>query len=320
MELFPAANEDQWTLIREYIDDCDYYIVIIAGRYGSLGPDGKSYTELEYRYAVESGKPIIAFLRKNPGDLAADQSEKGEAGQRGLAEFRKLAEQRMCKYWTSAADLGSQVSRSLVKLIKSHPAEGWIRANQVSDAATRELLRLRSAVDELQRELEGARLNAPGDTDTLARGDDPLELRLVVTFNDDLDWTSGYPKETYEIATTWNEVFHVVSPLLIGDCSERTMRDSLSKYLQEMAHDSISKVLTQHRRVFSANIDEADFQTIKVQLKSLGLIVKSSKARSVSDSRNYWTLTHVGDNEMTKLRAVRRTPEALIKNSDESPG
>jgi hypothetical protein len=34
MELFPAANEDQWTLIKKVIDDCDY-IVIVAGRYGS---------------------------------------------------------------------------------------------------------------------------------------------------------------------------------------------------------------------------------------------------------------------------------------------
>src|SRR5215212_464088 len=29
MELFPAANEDQWTLIKKVIDDCDYYIVIV---------------------------------------------------------------------------------------------------------------------------------------------------------------------------------------------------------------------------------------------------------------------------------------------------
>src|SRR5262245_66384301 len=55
MELFPAADEDQWTLIKRVIDDCDYYIVIIAGRYGSLGPDGKSYTTMEYEYWVASG-------------------------------------------------------------------------------------------------------------------------------------------------------------------------------------------------------------------------------------------------------------------------
>ena len=33
MELFPASSEDQWSLIKRVIDDCDYYILIIGGRY-----------------------------------------------------------------------------------------------------------------------------------------------------------------------------------------------------------------------------------------------------------------------------------------------
>ena len=52
MELFPAANDDQWTLIKRVIDDCDYYIVIIGGRYGSIGPSGKSYTQMEYELSL----------------------------------------------------------------------------------------------------------------------------------------------------------------------------------------------------------------------------------------------------------------------------
>src|SRR5687768_12828918 len=52
MELFPAANEDQWTLIKEVIDRTDYYVVIVGGRYGSTTPEGISYTEQEYEYAA----------------------------------------------------------------------------------------------------------------------------------------------------------------------------------------------------------------------------------------------------------------------------
>ena len=62
MELFPAADDDQWTLIKRVIDDCDYYLVIIAGRYGETGADGVSYTEKEYDYAISTEKPVIAFL------------------------------------------------------------------------------------------------------------------------------------------------------------------------------------------------------------------------------------------------------------------
>ena len=40
MALFPAADDDQWTLIREVIDLSDYYVVIVGGRYGSVSASG----------------------------------------------------------------------------------------------------------------------------------------------------------------------------------------------------------------------------------------------------------------------------------------
>ena len=69
MELFPASSEDQWSLIKRVIDDCDYYILIIGGRYGSVGPDGISYTQMEFEYALKTGKPIISFIHKNPASI-----------------------------------------------------------------------------------------------------------------------------------------------------------------------------------------------------------------------------------------------------------
>ncbi|HYW11038.1 MAG TPA: DUF4062 domain-containing protein, partial [Longimicrobium sp.] len=84
MELFPAGNDDQWSLIKKVIDDCDYYVVIVGGRYGSEGPEGLGYTEMEYRYAVDQGKPVMAFLHKCPGELAAIRSEKSREGQEKL--------------------------------------------------------------------------------------------------------------------------------------------------------------------------------------------------------------------------------------------
>ena len=140
MELFPAADDDQWTLIKRVIDDCDYCIVIIAGRYGSIGPEEKSFTQLEYEYAISRKKPVIAFLHKEPGKLPADDTERDPQQAKKLEDFRNLAKRKMVRYWTTPADLGSVVSRSLVKLIKDKPATGWVKADSLpSQEATQEI-------------------------------------------------------------------------------------------------------------------------------------------------------------------------------------
>ena len=154
MELFPAANETQWSLIKKVIEDCDYYVLIVGGRYGSIGPEGISYTEMEYRHAVSIGKPTIAFLHNDPGSIPANRCEETDAGKEQLRAFRSLIGQKHCKFWLTPPDLGSVVSRGLVQLIKSTPAVGWVRANELPDReATVELLRLRQQVDQLDAEL-----------------------------------------------------------------------------------------------------------------------------------------------------------------------
>jgi len=80
MELFPAADDDSWTHIQRFIARCDYYIVIVGGRYGSTGPTGKSYTEMEYDYEVQAGIPALAFLHKDPGTIPASKTEPSDEG------------------------------------------------------------------------------------------------------------------------------------------------------------------------------------------------------------------------------------------------
>ena len=75
MELFPATDEDQFEFIKRIIDDCDYYLLIIGGRYGSVTSEGISYTELEYEYALESGLKVIALLHEKPEQIPNGKSE-----------------------------------------------------------------------------------------------------------------------------------------------------------------------------------------------------------------------------------------------------
>lgn len=60
MELFPAADDDAWTLIKRVIDSSDYYLVVVGGKYGSVDPATElSFTEKEYDYAVEQGSRFL---------------------------------------------------------------------------------------------------------------------------------------------------------------------------------------------------------------------------------------------------------------------
>src|SRR5450759_2359465 len=67
MELFPASTDDQWTLIQRVIDDCDYYLVIVGGRYGSMDVQGISYTEREYDYADPAPQPALCRVLTEAG-------------------------------------------------------------------------------------------------------------------------------------------------------------------------------------------------------------------------------------------------------------
>lgn len=312
MELFSAANEDQWSLIKKVIDECDYYLLICGGRYGSIGPHGHSYTEMEYRYAIDCGKPVMAFLHQNPQQLAAGRCEQTDEGKAKLNAFRQLVQQRMCKFWDSPANLGSVVSRSLVRLTKSSPAVGWIRADQITDAvAAAEVLKLRKKIEELELKLREARLSAPVGTEQLSQGDD--EFSIDYTFESVDQKGQGWNWElTFDLP--WNRIFYEIGPLLIDEATDGELRFGMNRMVRERSrpHRTKDTRLKGHRSIRNFAVTEHDFQTIKIQLRALGLIAKSERTRSVKDNASYWTLTPYGDQLLTTLRAIPKEVEPTV--------
>jgi hypothetical protein len=117
-----------------------------------------------------------------------------------------------------------------------------------------------------------------------------------------------------EFTATWNDVFSVVSPSMIGDgVSEPQVRKTINGYIEAQNVDKIREML-EFDQIKRFEILDRDFQTIKVQLRALGLIMKSAKPRSLKDTDTYWTLTPYGDAVMTKLRAIRRQDSESSKS------
>jgi len=311
MELFPAADDDQWTLIKRVIDDCDYYIVILGGRYGSTGTDGIGYTEKEYQYALESGKPIIGFLHKDPGELPAKKTEETEDGKQKLECFRKLVQKKMCNSWEGPGDLGGKVISSLVKLIRRQPGIGWVRADELpSDDAIQEILALRKKVEGLERELENAQGRAPEGAENLAQGQDEFEAFFRHTeYSPDDEWdnilSEGDKHCKTPVTLTWNGIFSAISPSMLDEAAEYQLRNDLSNYIKDIEEPGLLK-LARGRSVKDFKIEADSFRTIIVQLRALGLIARSERPRSLKDNNTYWKLTPYGDAVMTSLRAIRR--------------
>lgn len=348
MELFPAANDEAWALIQRVIDESDYYLLIVGGRYGSLTTEGLSFTEKEYDYAQNRGKPVMAFLHGSPGTIALEKSEIEPQARVLLEAFRtKVEAQKHVKYWTSAEDLAGKIALSYTSFVRTYPATGWIKADAGDSPVT--LKRLAEAQDQI-RELEGL-ISAQGEhppegSQGLADNDERVDLtaRTQIEIRNLNSQTSNISaRQTFaaDCSISWNEALFELGPMLLNEASEGALEkrfttavatlqvdqlvDEAREWLSDVPANEIEGWSAGKKRpeldirVISAVVDTSDFETVLLQLQALGVIQQSERKRQVSDRNTYWTLTPWGRTRLTRLRAVRagetRPPEPEFEST-----
>ena len=207
MESFPAADEDQFEFIKALIDKCDYYVLIVAGRYGAFADDGMSYTEKEYRYAVSKGVPVLVMLHGDRGSIPSNKSEPSEEGQRRLAVFIKEIEtNRLRKAWTTPDALKLAVREALEHAKATKPAVGWVRGDAVAsidaleelNEVRKENAKFRDAIGNLEIELA---------LPPIPSADDPILIDLLPNTGRST-FISSYGSNA-TVRTTWIAVFPV---------------------------------------------------------------------------------------------------------------
>lgn len=151
MEMFPASSSEQWKVIQRIIDDCDYYLVIVAGRYGSLTPEGLSYTEREFDYATSAGKSTLAFYHADIKTLPGSKLEELDEMKHRLKAFTAKVKNRLCHSWITPEGLGSAIKSAVFEAIEYDPKPGWVRANAVPSHET--VSKLMQRVADLEQEL-----------------------------------------------------------------------------------------------------------------------------------------------------------------------
>ncbi len=133
MEQFPASEMSQMEYIKKMLDDCDYYVLISAGRYGSLDTDGIGFTEKEYDYAISKSIPVMSILHSDIDNLPIKKCEATDAGKEKLVAFRqKISTGRMVKFYNDIGSLKYCVINAINHCIRHYPAVGWVRGDFIS--------------------------------------------------------------------------------------------------------------------------------------------------------------------------------------------
>ncbi len=247
MELFPASDDTQWKVIKRVIDQSDYYVVIIAGKYGSEYR-GKSYTQREYEYAVSKKKKLIALLHKDIDCLPVSKCEKTEKKQKKLHEFREIAQKRLCDYWITKEELTASLLHSITNLKSQYPQDGWIRAtkynlSKLSEKRNKNLIKQNKTLKEKLAKIKQIEVREKNEPVLIHDG----KIKDVVSKRiDDIDERINilFPDKVYSPRHPDNKPFS--SQLLINSLSSMGMPLNVSL---EVVDSSIPEIIGLKRQV-----------------------------------------------------------------------
>lgn len=307
MELFPASDDSQWKLIKRVISESDYYVVVVGGRYGSIGPTGKSYTEMEYDYAQEIGVPVLGFVRKDVSEISVGKSESTDEGREKLHAFREKVMSKTCRLFETPDSLGMAVLKSLMSEARVNPRTGWTRADRARtdedvkremDLATK-LELANSQISELERKVRDRTLLVEQlSIEDLAQGEDKVSLSFAYI---------GASKTPVlgEVALSYDEIFSVIGPSMYGYILKRAGNDHTYLFENDLCEAIRPYVLSEVKNK-KITLRKHQVDKLVLQFKELGLIhYEESKQDNGSVFRGI-TLTLAGERKLTELSITKR--------------
>ena len=115
MENWGANANKVTSVITDEVKKADIYLGIFGTRYGYVDENtNMSMTEIEYREALASNKPILVYIAKN----AKDDITTGDNSQKMLELLTEIEKERIVYYFNSIDQLGEQVFADLERYIK----------------------------------------------------------------------------------------------------------------------------------------------------------------------------------------------------------
>jgi hypothetical protein len=296
MELFPASDKAQWDIIRSLIPECDYYVLITAGRYGSMLGD-VSYTEAEYDLAYKLGVPVIPFLHKSPQERF-DPTEDAQAQERLKAFHAKLKAQHTPQFWGDLTELTALLFQSVLDATSRIERPGWVRGDQVaSDETLQRLITLTKENDDLKARTAALEAQVTPPPSDLSAGDDRVTLhgKAVSSNSVRIQWAKS---------VSWNEILRTVGPGLRQPLADNFAVDLFDRFVY--FNEETRRCEERDRYYFNINVDADDANMALAHLQALGFLTSEISSNVKGGMTCFWQLTPKGNQALLDLLVVRK--------------
>ena len=241
MEAFVADNDEQFNIIKKKIDLCDYYILIIGNRYGSINPETQlSYTEMEYNYAIEKDIPVLVFASANVNNEHNESIEKQEK----LKLFRENAlKSRMASIWKDANDLSVKVVTAILNAKETIIRPGWVRGGKYNTEELLEQLNaqrvenanLKAEQKELQQRIEDLTLNKEEEQfwNKIITIPYTVKKEIVDEIGKRKKKKVSYVNETKYFCKAWYEIYQCIIPFYYNEDYSSSLKDRIERLIGE---------------------------------------------------------------------------------------
>ncbi len=292
MEAFVATDAEQFEVIKKVIDLCDYYVLIIGKKYGSINPDtGISYTEMEYDYAIEKGVPVLVFAIDSSMEIPPDKCEHDPEKVLKLKTFRsKAMTNRLASIWSSVEELTKKLAISIMKAKSEIVRPGWQRGADFDEASLRrEIMTLQGANKELSDKLNQANraIQSLTTQNDVAFDDCPI----IIPYSYYFDYTLLGSRQNSSIETSLKDLFAVIATQM--------MDVAITEASIEIAIFSQYPCKGVENRITDSQL----LKRVMNQFKALDLVYSTW---SNEKSTLFWGLTKKGEKVRNDLILIRK--------------
>jgi hypothetical protein len=157
MDSVDITEKTGWRIIKNNITASDYFVSLVAHRYGLLpeGLGGKTgSTEIEYAQAIKARVPVLALIIADKARWKAAKKDKEPKVAAALNDFKEKLKSHPFIEWLNMQDLKQGARELLSRELALNPADGWAPGSEQAAPQTANALgRLVVENEELRRQL-----------------------------------------------------------------------------------------------------------------------------------------------------------------------